>query len=101
MYPLFAFNQPLYLHLVGFQFCKILMTPLFFMENDLDKALNMTLIHYFFEQLSGLKINFCKSKIFCFVQAKEMEESYKEHFWGVNLSHFLLNILGFQFTLGN
>jgi hypothetical protein len=35
-----------------------------FMEHDLDKALNMKLILCIFEQLSGLKINFHKSKIF-------------------------------------
>jgi hypothetical protein len=34
-----------------------------FLENDLDKALNMKLILYLFEQLSGLKINFHKSEV--------------------------------------
>jgi hypothetical protein len=32
-----------------------------FMEHNLEKAINMKLILYFFEQLSGLKINFHKS----------------------------------------
>jgi hypothetical protein len=32
-----------------------------FMEHDLDKALNIKLVFYIFEQLSGLKINFHKS----------------------------------------
>jgi hypothetical protein len=51
-----------------------------FMEHDLEKAMNMKLILSIFEQLSGLKINFHKSEIFCFGRAKEMEEQYKEIF---------------------
>ena len=35
-----------------------------FMEDDLEKAANMKLILAFFEQLSGLKINFHKSNFF-------------------------------------
>ena len=41
-----------------------------FMSHDLEKALNMKLILCIFEQLSGLKINFHKSELFCFGQAK-------------------------------
>jgi hypothetical protein len=41
-----------------------------FMENDLDKALNMKLIVYFFEQLSGLKIIFHRSKIYYSIRIK-------------------------------
>jgi hypothetical protein len=48
-----------------------------FMEHNLEKPLNMKLILCFFEQLSGLKINFHKSEIFCFGKAKEMESEYK------------------------
>jgi hypothetical protein len=48
-----------------------------FMEHDLDKALNMKLILCIFEQLSGLKINFHKSEIFCFGKAKEVQDEYK------------------------
>ena len=40
-----------------------------FLEHDLDKAVNMKLIICIFEQLSGLKINFHKSEIFCFGKA--------------------------------
>ena len=47
-----------------------------FMSHDLDKALNMKLILSTFEQLSGLKINFHKSEIFCFGKAKEHEAFY-------------------------
>jgi hypothetical protein len=37
-----------------------------FMEHDIKKARNMKLIISTFEQLSGLKINFHKSNLFCF-----------------------------------
>jgi hypothetical protein len=47
------------------------------MEHNLEKALNMKLILCIFEELSGLKINFHKSDIFCFGQAKEVENDYK------------------------
>jgi hypothetical protein len=47
-----------------------------FMDHDLDKALNMKLILCIFEQLSGLKINFHKSEVFCFGKAKEVEDEY-------------------------
>jgi hypothetical protein len=53
------------------------------MKRDLDndhKAVNMKLILCIFEQLSGLKINFHKSEIFCFWKAKEEEEEYKNIF---------------------
>ena len=37
-----------------------------FMSHDVEKAVNMKLVLTTFEQLSGLKINFHKSEIFCF-----------------------------------
>ena len=51
-----------------------------FMEHDLEKALNMKLILCIFEQLSGLKINFHKSEIYCFGKAKEAESEYTQLF---------------------
>jgi hypothetical protein len=48
-----------------------------FMEHDIDKAKNMKLLLNAFEQLSGLKINFHKSEIFCFGQAKDYELQYE------------------------
>jgi hypothetical protein len=36
-----------------------------FVDNDLEKAQNMKILLCAFEQLSGLKINFHKSKLFC------------------------------------
>ena len=37
-----------------------------FMDNDLERAKNMKLLLSAFEQLSGLKINFHKSEMFCY-----------------------------------
>jgi hypothetical protein len=48
-----------------------------FMEHDLAKAVNMKLILCIFEQLSGMKINFHKSEIYCFGKAKDDEHHYK------------------------
>jgi hypothetical protein len=47
-----------------------------FMEHNLEKALNMKLIVCIFEELSGLKINFHESEVFCFGKAKEVEKDY-------------------------
>jgi hypothetical protein len=41
-----------------------------FMDNDLERAKNMKLMLCAFEQLSGLKINFHKSELFCYGAAK-------------------------------
>ena len=46
-----------------------------------------------FEQLSDLKINFHKSEIFCFGEAKNYENHYMELF-GCNLSNFPIRYLG-------
>jgi hypothetical protein len=51
-----------------------------FMEHDIDKAKNMKLLLSAFEQLSGMKINFHKSEIFCFGQAKDYELQYEQLF---------------------
>jgi hypothetical protein len=51
-----------------------------FLDHDLENALNMKLILCIFQQLSGLKINFHKSKLFCFSKAKEMEDQCKQLF---------------------
>ena len=51
-----------------------------FMEHDKEKAVNMKLILCIFEQLSGLKINFHKSEIYCFGKAKDKESQYMQIF---------------------
>jgi hypothetical protein len=42
-----------------------------FMEHNIDQARNIKLLLSAFEQMSGLKINFHKSEIFCFGRAKK------------------------------
>jgi hypothetical protein len=42
-----------------------------FMDHDIEKARNLKLILASFEQLSGLKINFHKSELFCFSDAQD------------------------------
>jgi hypothetical protein len=51
-----------------------------FMENNMEQEKNMKLLLCAFEKLSGLKINFYKSELFCYGQAKEIEEQYMELF---------------------
>ena len=47
-----------------------------FMDHDIEKAVNLKMILCDFEQLSGLKINFHKSSIYCFGAAKEVTDQY-------------------------
>jgi hypothetical protein len=51
-----------------------------FLEHDLLKAVNMKLILCIFEELSGLKINFNKSELFCFGKTKDEVDQYKHIF---------------------
>jgi hypothetical protein len=51
-----------------------------FMDHNLDQATSMKLLLSMFKQLSGLKINFYISEIFCFGQAKEHEIKYAQLF---------------------
>ncbi|WVZ94234.1 LOW QUALITY PROTEIN: hypothetical protein U9M48_040149 [Paspalum notatum var. saurae] len=46
-----------------------------FMDHDLKQAKNMKLLLCVFEQLLGLKINFHKSEIFCYGEAKIMSNN--------------------------
>jgi hypothetical protein len=64
-----------------------------FMEHDLLKAVNMKLILCIFEQLSGLKINFHKSEIFCFGGAKDDEQQYR-HIFGCEAGSLPFRYLG-------
>jgi hypothetical protein len=50
------------------------------MEHDMEKAKNLKLLLCAFEELSGLKINFHKSGIFCFGEAKNSESFYSQLF---------------------
>ena len=42
-----------------------------FLENDMEQARNLKLVLCSFEKLPGLKINFHKSELLCFGEAKE------------------------------
>ena len=63
------------------------------MDHDIEQAKNMKLFLCTFEQLSGLKINFHKSEIFCFVQAKECEYQYSQLF-GCKVGSYPFQYLG-------
>jgi ABC-type proline/glycine betaine transport system ATPase subunit len=64
-----------------------------FMDHDLDKARNMKLLLCMFKQVSGLKINFHKSELFCFGQAQKFVEQYTDLF-GCEEGSFPLKYLG-------
>jgi hypothetical protein len=64
-----------------------------FMEHNLEQAKNMTLLLCAFEKLSRLKIKFHKSELFCYGQAKEMEDQYTELF-GCDLGQYPFRYLG-------
>ena len=64
-----------------------------FMSHDIQKAVNMKLILSTFEQLSGLKINFHKSEIFCFGKARDHEVFYSQLF-GCGLGKYPFSYLG-------
>lgn len=64
-----------------------------FLEHDLQQAKNLKLILSVFEKLSGLKINFHKSELFCFGQAKNYYDQYSNIF-GCKLGAFPVKYLG-------
>src|SRR5438105_10454191 len=64
-----------------------------FMNYDLEKAKNLKLILSAFEQLSGLKINFHKSELFCFGDAQHAAAHYAELF-GCEQGQFPIRYLG-------
>jgi hypothetical protein len=47
-----------------------------FLDDDLEKAKGLRLVLSAFEKLSGLKINFHKSELFCFGDTKERVAEY-------------------------
>src|SRR6185437_12920273 len=51
-----------------------------FMENNLEQEKNLKLLLCAFEQLSGLKINFHKSELFCFGEAMVFKTEYEQTF---------------------
>jgi hypothetical protein len=64
-----------------------------FMDHNIQHAKNMKLLLCVFKQLSGLKINFKKSEIFCFGEAKEFENQYTQLF-GCRVGNMPFQYLG-------
>jgi hypothetical protein len=64
-----------------------------FIEDDLEKAKGLKLVLTAFEKLSGLKINFHKSELFCFGEAKDKTEEYVQLF-GCKEGEFPFRYLG-------
>ncbi|WVZ52992.1 hypothetical protein U9M48_003986 [Paspalum notatum var. saurae] len=64
-----------------------------FMDHDLEEVMNMKLLLCAFEQILSLKINFRKSEIFCFGQAKEDGSSYA-HLFSYKVGSFPFRYLG-------
>jgi hypothetical protein len=69
-------------HLVdeGLSVLQYVYNSIIFMDNDLERAKNMKLLLCAFEQLSGLKINFHKSELFCYGVAKANQLKYTQIF---------------------
>jgi hypothetical protein len=69
-------------HLVddGLSILQYANNTVIFLDHDLSSAINLKLLLCSFEQLLGLKINFHKSEIFYFVEAKEVQDEYSSIF---------------------
>ena len=69
-------------HLVddGLSILQYIDDTILFMENNLEQAKNLKLLLCAFEQLSGLKINFHKSELFCFGEAMVFKTEYEQIF---------------------
>lgn len=70
------------------------------MEDDLKKAKNLKLLFLAFEQLSGVKINFQKSELFCFGESQELATQYAELF-GASKANSLLGIWELRYIIGD
>jgi hypothetical protein len=64
-----------------------------FMDHDMLQAKDPKVVHNTFQQLSGLKINFHKSELFCYGAAKDCEQEYARLF-GCKLGGFPFRYLG-------
>jgi hypothetical protein len=63
------------------------------MDHDLEQAKNMKLLLCVFEQLSGLKVNFHNSEIFCYGEAKHHDQEYNKLF-GCDIGSYPFQYLG-------
>ena len=82
-------------HLVddGLSILQYADNTILFLDHDIEQAKNMKLLLSVFEQMSGLKINFHKSEIFCYGKANEFEDEYIELF-GCNAGQYPFRYLG-------
>jgi hypothetical protein len=73
-----GFIEGLVPHLVddGLSILQYADDTILFIEDDLVKAKGLRLVLSAFEKISGLKINFHKSELFCFGEAKNKIEEY-------------------------
>jgi hypothetical protein len=90
-----GFIEGLVPHLVddGLSILQYADDTILFIEDDLVKAKGLRLVLSAFEKLSGLKINFHKSKLFCFGEAKNKIEEYIRLF-GCKEGEFPFRYLG-------
>jgi hypothetical protein len=81
-------------HLVdgGLSILQYAYDTIVFMDHDLEKTRNLKLILTSFKQLSGVKINFHKSKLFFFGEANDDANLYAELF-GCGLGSFPISYL--------
>jgi hypothetical protein len=82
-------------HLVddGLSILQYANDTILFMDHDLEKARNLKLLLIVFEELSDLKINFHKSEVFYFGEAKDNESQYEQLF-GCKKGSFPFKYLG-------
>jgi hypothetical protein len=64
-----------------------------FMDENIEKAKNLKLLLCVFEELSGLKINYHKSEIFCFGDVRNSENMYSQLF-GCQIGSYPFKYLG-------
>jgi hypothetical protein len=64
-----------------------------FLDHDLSSARNLKILLCAFENLSGLKINFHKSEVFCFGEAKAIQDEYSSIF-GCQVGTYPFKYLG-------
>jgi hypothetical protein len=80
-------------HLVDMGILQYADDTILFMDHNIEEATNLIVLLCAFEQLSGLKINFHKSELFYYREAKEMEKQYTELF-GCRLGQYPFRYLG-------
>jgi hypothetical protein len=68
-----------------------------FLDHNIEQARNVKLLLTVFEQMSGLKINFHKSELFCYGMAKDCEPQYSQLF-GCSVGTMPFKYLGIPMT---